>query len=178
MISNLKRTINMFSNEKKVQQALHFLRHDVKHLLKNLDADTKPVWGRMTPQHMLEHLMWALDGSSSSSQLKVANSPTLQKMRPLIRSYVLGSVRLPRNVQLSKTKKDLLPLKNESFEAAKKKLEISIDNALEVFLNNQQFQNNHPFAGPFNSKEWIIFHRKHFIHHFTQFGLLKRRFFV
>jgi hypothetical protein len=168
----------MIPNEKKVQQALQFLRHDALQLLNNLHEDTQPVWGRMTPQHMLEHLMWALDGSSSSSQLKVAQSPTLQKMRPLIRGYVLSSIRLPKNISLSKTKKDLLPLKNESFEAAKKKLQISITNALEVFLNNQQFQNNHPFAGPFNSKQWIIFHRKHFIHHFTQFGLLPQKMFV
>jgi hypothetical protein len=168
----------MIATEKKVQQALQFLRHDAKSLLKNLSPDMKPLWGKMTPQHMIEHLIWVLDGSSSMTQLKISNAPTIRKMRPLIRRFVLSSIRLPKNIQLSKTKTDLLPLKNESFEAAKQHLIRSIDNALEIFLTAENFSNNHPFAGAFNGHQWIVFHKKHFTHHFSQFGLLKRSLFV
>jgi len=32
-----------------------------------------------------------------------------------------------------------------------------------------------PSFGPLNREEWIQFHRKHFMHHFTQFNLILER---
>ena len=29
-------------------------------ILKNLAKDAKPLWGKMTPQHMIEHLILAV----------------------------------------------------------------------------------------------------------------------
>jgi len=34
----------------------HFLEVGVPDLLDDLQADTQPLWGVMTPQHMLEHV--------------------------------------------------------------------------------------------------------------------------
>jgi hypothetical protein len=105
-------------SDKKVQTALRFLETDSKQLLTQLNAETKPVWGTMTAQHMLEHLIWAFEGSASEKSLKLAQTPFLKTVRPVLKSYVLSDIRLPRNVKLSKTKKSI-DLKLENFDAAK-----------------------------------------------------------
>jgi hypothetical protein len=165
-------------SDKKVQTALRFLETDSKQLLAQLTAETKPVWGTMTAQHMLEHLIWAFEGSASEKSLKLAQTSFLKTVRPVLKSYVLSDIRLPRNVKLSKTKKTI-DLKLENFEAARNQLNSSIDKAVNIFLSQPQKLNNHPFAGAFHSAQWLVFHRKHCIHHFTQFGLLqKTNFFI
>ena len=39
--------------------------------LKNLKADQKPLWGKMTPQHMVEHLYKTVQASINEISIKI-----------------------------------------------------------------------------------------------------------
>ena len=44
-------------------------------LLNKLDPQQKPLWGKMTPQHMLEHLILAVQMSNSKLKPECFNPP-------------------------------------------------------------------------------------------------------
>jgi hypothetical protein len=45
--------------------------------------------------------------------------------------------------------------------------------AFELFFKTEGIMATHFEFGPMTYKEWIIWHGKHFAHHFKQFGLLE-----
>ena len=138
--------------------------------LNNLTADTKALWGKMTAQHMVEHLILAVKMSNGKVRLECFNPP--EKL-PTLKRILLSSRPLPRNFINPYLGEDLMPLEYKSLEEAKQILAEEIKDYYKYFEDNPDtFLTNVTF-GDLNKDEWEVFHQKHFIHHFKQFGLLE-----
>jgi oxepin-CoA hydrolase/3-oxo-5,6-dehydrosuberyl-CoA semialdehyde dehydrogenase len=67
---------------------------------------------------------------------------------------------------------DNLQLNYSSLDESKKKLEEEIEDYYRLFEENPDVRPVNVTFGELNKKEWDVFHKKHFTHHLSQFGLL------
>ena len=134
-----------------------------------LRVNTKPLWGKMTPQHMVEHLILAMRMSTGKLKLECFNPP--EKL-PALKRFLMSSRPLPKLFVNPAIGENLLPLEYSSLEAAKNILNQEIIDYLNHFELNPEAKTVNVTFGELNKEEWDVFHKKHFLHHFSQFGLL------
>ena len=60
----------------------------------------------------------------------------------------------------------------EEIEQLKTELIDSTNNMLNFLTKNTDFRAVHPFFGELTAEQWLLFQKKHFTHHLSQFGLL------
>jgi hydroxymethylglutaryl-CoA reductase/oxepin-CoA hydrolase/3-oxo-5,6-dehydrosuberyl-CoA semialdehyde dehydrogenase len=138
-------------------------------LLNKLDPQQKPLWGKMTPQHMVEHLILAVQMSNGKLTLECFNPP--EKI-PSLKRFLMSSRPMPKLFVNPVIGEALRPLEYSSFEEAIEKLKKEIDVYILFFENNPDAKQVNVTFGELNKEEWNVFHKKHFRHHLTQFGLL------
>ncbi|MCW8804955.1 MAG: DUF1569 domain-containing protein [Ignavibacteriaceae bacterium] len=136
--------------------------------LKRLKADQKPLWGKMTPQHMVEHLYKAMQASINEISLNIF---TEERKIPVLKRLFLGEKALPKEFMNPTIGPDLMELEFKNMEAATLELKNILERYERFFENNPDIKTAHPTFGYLTKKEWDVFHQKHFIHHFSQFGL-------
>lgn len=138
-------------------------------LLNKLDPQQKPLWGKMTPQHMVEHLILAVQMSNGKLKLECINPP--EKI-PTLKRFLMSSRPMPKLFVNPVIGADLRPLECSSLEEAMGKLNNEIDDYALFFENNPDANPINVTFGELNEEEWDVFHKKHFTHHLSQFGLL------
>ncbi len=138
-------------------------------LLNKLDPQQKPLWGKMTPQHMVEHLILAVQMSNGKLKLECSNQP--DKILTLKR-FLMSSRPMPKGFVNPVIGPDNLPLNYSSLDEAKNKLEEEIEDYYRFFEENPDVRPVNVTFGELNKEEWDVFHKKHFTHHLSQFGLL------
>ncbi|RMG30847.1 MAG: DUF1569 domain-containing protein [Bacteroidetes bacterium] len=144
-----------------------FLLRRTGYLLRKLDPSSRPLWGQMTPQHVLEHLSILLLISIGRIQAKPFFS---EEETAQMRARFLDTPRkLPQNLPVPPT--GLLPLRFGSLQQAGEKLMTNIGRFFTYYQQNPEAVNLHPAFGPLNFREWLGFHQKHFSYHFEQLGL-------
>jgi len=136
--------------------------------LKKLKVDQKPLWGKMTPQHMVEHLYKALQASINEITLNVF---TEERKIPKLKRIFLGEKPLPKEFMNPVIGPDLMELEFKNMNAATMELENILDKYEQFFESNPAIKTTHPVFGNLTKAEWDIFHQKHFIHHFSQFDI-------
>lgn len=146
-----------------------FFTEEVPSLLESLDKKEQPVWGIMTPQHMLEHLIVTFKMSVGRINIPVVSK---EEDFPRLKAYLMKDSPMRRSVPAPTGKNELQPLRSASLEEAKEKLIKETNSFIDFMRANPDFIANHPFGGPMTAKEWLFFHKKHFKHHFIQFGLI------
>lgn len=137
-------------------------------LLYKLKADQKPLWGKMTPQHMVEHLYKAVQSSINEIQLNIY---TEENKISVLKRFFLGSRPLPKEFMNPAIGPDLLPLEFADLTQAIEELKKVIGRYNQFFNDNPSAKTIHPVFGYLTKDEWNIFHKKHFAHHLSQFGL-------
>ena len=138
-------------------------------LLGKLEANQKPLWGKITPQHMVEHLYKTIQASINEIFLEVF---TEERKIPVLKKLFLGSRPLPKEFMNPAIGPDLLPLEFISLNSAIDELKKIIERYNNYFESNPGVQTAHPAFGYLTKEEWDIFHEKHFRHHMSQFGLI------
>lgn len=144
-------------------------RH-LSHLLKQLDKDKIAVFGKMTSQHMVEHLQMVLSTSNGKFPQECRLPQEIShgyKMK-----FVYTDAELPAGVKFPGSKDALPDLRNENLEIAIEKLFDELGVFHQYFKDHPESTPIHTFLGALNYREWIIFHGKHFSHHFKQFELI------
>ena len=138
--------------------------------LRSISADTKPLWGKMTAQHMVEHLCQAVKISNG----KLINTECMNpdEKLPILKRFLNSSRPLPQNFINTVVGSELKPLTNQNISEAINELEKEINEIDKFFDLNIEAKPINPTFGPLNKDEWIQFHKKHFTHHLKQFGLL------
>lgn len=140
-------------------------------LLKGLDKNTKPLWGKMTPQHMIEHLIGSLQMAVGELKIECFNPP--EKL-PALKKYLMSTRPLPKDFINPVIGPDLIPLKYSSLEESISDLQNYITRYYEFFEATPDSKTANPTFGDLNKTEWDVFNEKHFTHHFSQFGLIKK----
>ena len=156
----------------KKQETFHEVDKDfITRKLKSLTEEHQAKWGMMTPQHMLEHLEMTLRiATGELSNFEVATPVEhLEKVQETLYNYD----KMPRGYKFPLIKEDgLEELKHENIEDAKKALLEAYD-AFEVFFREHpSVTNKNAVFGELTAFEWKLLNRKHFHHHFEQFGLI------
>ena len=137
--------------------------------LNTLKPDKKPSWGKMTSQHMIEHLTLALQMSNGKLNVKCISQP---ETLPPLKRFLMGDRPLPKEYMNPYIGPDLLPLKFSDIYEARSELEKEIIDYEKFFITNLDTKTVHITFGELNKDEWDKFHLKHFTHHLEQFNLI------
>jgi len=141
-------------------------RTELQSMVAKLNPVAVPLWGKMTPQQMVEHLIDQVQYTNGTKipTCDVSEEEAYQrKQKGLDLQY-----EIPRNIVLG-----TLPetYQYENLEAAINQLMTELELFDEYFKEPGKTELHGGF-GPMNYQEWQIWHGKHFTHHFKQFGLI------
>lgn len=154
---------------KALPQLEEFVYQTTFTLLNNLTQTSKPIWGNMDAQQMVEHLLISVEVGTGK---RVVDITTPIERLAQVKSIGLMSLRpFQREVKNAILPATPLPHRFESLAQAIEQLK----EELTLFANQLQqadFKRTHNVFGELNKEEWMWFHYKHFTHHLTQFGLI------
>lgn len=147
-----------------------FLENDVPKLLSKLQADTPALWGKMSAQHMLEHIcmVFALANGSIEAQLTTSKEHSEKTYR---HTFIYKN-NFPKNLPIPGVPPAPAPLIFGTIDEAKAALLTAIDTFF-AYHKDRNITCTHIVLGDLNFEEWVFFQTKHISHHFTQFGLLE-----
>jgi len=151
------------------KELTHFFNTTLTNALGNLQKDNKAKWGAMTAKQMLIHLI------QSSKMMHFGNNTLLIKEEYVEKAiaflYTEKEIKkglvVPNDIGFNFNEQI-----NEDIEELKRELIHSSDSMLAFLIENTDFKAIHPYFGELDTKQWILFQRKHYSHHLNQFGLL------
>jgi len=141
---------------------------EILNITAKLDSDTKPQWGSMNAQRMIEHLADSLRMASGKEKFELVTPE--DKLDRMI-AFLESDKPMAKNIEVNFAGKDVA-LRNEE-------LELAIDELVDewlcfegIFEENPSLKTVHPYYGELNFEQWLKVHKKHLTHHFQQFGLI------
>ena len=142
----------------------------IKTSLDKLTEDTKPNWGILTPQHMVEHLEFFTQMAMGKMSIKVLTpEDKIEKIQESLFNYQ----GIPKSFDHPLLKKgELEDLRFENLAAAKAALLATFEEYKTYFKENPEATTPNPVFGELDEELWDLSNRKHFDHHFKQFGLI------
>lgn len=149
-----------------------FVSHNLEavlSLLNQLSPNTKPNWGSMNAQRMVEHL-------TDTMRIATGKNPQAlvvpeEKLEAMLR-FLDSDKEMAQNIAVPFATPET-PLRNEELELA---VDEFVDEWLEfegLYDEQPEHTEVHPYYGPLNGAQWMRLNQKHLTHHFKQFGLMK-----
>lgn len=136
--------------------------------LSKLTATTKPLWGSMSAQRMVEHLTDTLRIATGKNPQELA---VLEDKLPGMVRFLISDKEMAPNIAVTFATPEMKE-RNEELELA---IDEFVDEWLafeELFAENPDHKAVHPFYGPLDGEQWLRLSQKHHTHHFKQFGLV------
>jgi len=141
----------------------------VNEALSKLNEDTKPAWGKMNAQQMLEHLMRLMEVAVGKHKMEIVTpEERLEKYQESLYNHRA----MPRNFNAPYLPDGLIKTELANFAEAKSAFIESYATYEQYHKENPEAVFNHAVFGPCDKELWDLQNRKHFTHHFEQFGLL------
>ena len=145
---------------------------NIQKALNNLTENSEKKFGTITPQLMVEHLEEVL--LNGLGKLKAEDFPEipaekLEKLQDWL--YTDQKIRPGADYPLLK-EGETLQIKYKNLNEAKEKLIETLKEFLIYYRENPSVENFHPRFGVIDKEMSELFQRKHFTHHFEQFGLI------
>ncbi len=137
-------------------------------ILSKLSPESKPKWGSMSAQRMVEHLSDTLRIASNQTPFELVIPA--EKAESYIR-FLDNDKPMAQNIEVIFANKNT-PLRNEELELAIDEFTDEWITFEDYFEENPDSKTVHPYYGALNYEQWLKLHSKHLTHHFTQFGLL------
>lgn len=137
-------------------------------LINKLDEETKPNWGSLSAQGMVEHL---------TDTLKIASGEVKQKL--LIPVEKVESMQRFLETDKEMVKNIEVPFAPKERELRNESITDAIDEFVEQWITfedhfeDENKKEMHPFYGELNFDQWKKLNSKHLTHHFKQFSLIK-----
>lgn len=136
--------------------------------IEKLQADSPALFGIMTAQHMIEHLI--LTVKLSYGRVKIPDFEPNEKQLAQKQELIHSNILFPRGVKAPGLEQ-LMDLRFPNLQSAKEELLKCIGDYHNIFQENTQLTTTHPRFGRLTYEEWDKFHAKHFEHHLGQFGI-------
>ena len=145
-------------------------RSNVEDYLAKLKEDTKANWGIMTPQHMLEHLEMGFRNAAGKEKVEIVTpEEQLEKYQDSLWNYRA----MPKNFKMPAMKEGVTEaLRHENIQKAKEAFLEAWDEYEAYFKENPKAETPNAVFGNLDKDHWDLLNRKHFNHHFEQFGLI------
>lgn len=157
--------------QKKQETFVEMTDKKIEECLNNLKDNTKPKWGIMTPQHMLEHLEYTY--KIASGEIQDFEVATPEKILENVHHSLYDYEKFPKNTNFPSLEKDTLDtLKYPDLDTAKQKFKAQRQKYLEFFKENPDVKLKNLVFGELNKYESYLLERKHLNHHFEQFELI------
>ncbi|MCS3737109.1 DUF1569 domain-containing protein [Mucilaginibacter dorajii] len=135
--------------------------------MRKLEPATPPLWGKMKAQQMVEHLITNVQYTNGRLTFTCGLPPEEANRSKQLMVYT--NAQMPRGIVLED-----LPASYAypCLQAAIEQLMQELD-TFDHHFETPGITEDHLGFGSMNYHEWLIWHSKHFTHHFNQFGLLK-----
>ncbi len=149
---------------------MEVIRDRLQAALDKLTEDTRPAWGILTPQHMVEHLEYFLHMAVGKIETEITTPPErIEKFQESLYNHRL----MPRSFDHPQLRKGAQEdLRHESLSAAKAAFFEAYDAYETFFKEHPEITTPNTVFGMLDKELWDLIGRKHFTHHFTQFGLV------
>jgi len=147
-----------------------FVQTEFIQLLRNASPNTAPKWGKMTFQHMVEHMVLAL--KSANGKFKPERVFTPAEKLEASKQFLMSEKEFRENTKSPSFPEEPLPLHFKTVEEGINKLEKEIADFYIVYENNPGLIITNPVFGDLNYEEAQQLLYKHAQHHAKQFGLI------
>lgn len=145
-------------------------KHSLPVYLDKLMEESPAKWGSMTPQHMVEHLRYYLKVALGEIKQPIV---TKEDMIELFQDSLYTYRKFPKGTHDPELKDgSLRPLEFGSLIEAKNAFMETFAEFELHYIDHMDFESDHPVFGTLNKEMWDLFNRKHYQHHFEQFGLV------
>lgn len=147
------------------------VRH-IEKLLTGLTEKTQPLWGKMTAQQMLEHLETTLRYSMGQPEASLCHTP--EDKWEKYQDSLYNFRKMPKDFPAPFLPEDgsLPPPNHKNLIAAKAAFTEALKEYTVYYRENPDAEHLHYVYGKLNKEMMELMHRKHFTHHFEQFGLI------
>ncbi len=157
--------------QKKQEVLVEMTDEKITECLNKLTEDSKPKWGILTPQHLLEHLEYGY--RIMAGQIQDFEIATPEKILDKVHNSLYNYDKFPMGTKFPTMKKDELEdLIYPDFETAKTKFLEAREVYKSFFKENPEAIMKNMVFGELNKYESYLLERKHLNHHFEQFGIL------
>ena len=157
--------------QKKQEVFVEMTDKKVAECINKLTENSKPSWGILTPQHLLEHLEQGY--KIMSGEIQDFEIATPEKILEKVHNSLYNYDKFPRGTQFPTMKKgELEDLIHPDFETAKAKFFEARESYKTFFKENPEAILKNMVFGELNKYESYLLERKHLNHHFEQFGVL------
>lgn len=143
-------------------------RRNLERRFRQLQPDTTAIWGKMTPQQMVEHLIDQVQYTNGKKEPFCEVSEEQAKLAKQANIY--GTLQIPRNVTRGELPAKLI---YPDLPTAIRQLMKELDD-FDTYFSRPGTTAIHGAFGPMDYEEWLIWHGKHFTHHLNQFGIPAR----
>lgn len=145
-----------------------FLTRTAPEFLRMLEPGQSPVWGEMSPGHMVEHLIYITENCRGVREIPLLIP---EEELPKYKGFLMSRYGFTRNFKFPLLPESgLLPLTYRHYGEALDALTDELENFFD-YIDDPDFEYApHPFYGPMSREEAIMFQFKHFLHHMMQFG--------
>ena len=147
-----------------------FLDEDLlRKLLSKLNKHSKPIFGNMNGQQMVEHLSLVTQIANGNFKVDVSISEDKAAKR---KTFLDSEMELTPGFKASFLSDKPISTKFGSMDEAIDDLISQIQYFTSIFENEKTRKVVHPFFGLLDHEYWKKFQIKHFTHHFKQFELI------
>jgi hypothetical protein len=151
-------------------EKLNFLLNTFPDLLMELDAATKPKWGKMNVQQMIEHMTDSVREANGKIPRTIITMP---ERLPAMKAFVMSEKEFRPETKNALMGDEPSPVRNADKENAIAELKDELKDFVDHYTNNPESVITNAFFGHLNYQEWIQLLHKHAVHHLKQFGLKK-----
>ena len=157
--------------QKKQEVFVEMTEATIQECLNKLTENSKPKFGMLTPQHLLEHLEQGY--RIMSGEIQDFEIATPEKILEKVHNSLYNFDKFPMGTKFPAMKKDELEnLVHPDFDTAKVKLLEARESYKTFFKENPEAILKNMVFGELNKYESYLLERKHLNHHFEQFGIL------
>ncbi len=147
-----------------------FTREKIQEKLDALTESTKPQWGKMTAQHLVEHFEYFNQLALGEIESEIF---TPEEKIEKYQESLWNHIPMPKNFEHPSFKKgETEDLRYDSLKAAKEAYWKSYDAVIEFYKENPGATLKNPVFGMLDRYHFRLLNNKHMHHHFTQFGLI------
>lgn len=142
---------------------------DILKKLDELEPNTKPKWGKMSAQRMVEHLTDTLDLAIANIENVVLEIPEDKVSKA--QGFIHSEHPMPKNFEATFAPSDK-GTRNDSIDLAIDEFAMKWVDFENYFESNPEQKTLHPNFGELDLELWRKLNAKHIKHHFEQFGLI------
>lgn len=157
--------------QKKQEVFVEMTEEKITECMNKLTENSKPKWGTMTAQHLVEHLEFGY--RIASGEIQDFDITTPEKILDKVHNTLYNYEKMPQNFDFPLAEKSKInELKHSDLAEAKEKMMQARSQYLAYFNQNQEALLKNAVFGDMNRYEWYLLERKHLNHHFEQFEVV------